>query len=191
MIKYINSVILIFVFLLCCNSFARMERRDIYTIEAGKNANYHNNLGLIALEDKDYYAAIDEFNIAIQLNPQTHATAVYYNNLGETYMKIGEYAAAQTSFENAIRQFNLNLLFYKNLVASFKAQGKLKSKIAEYRIKSEKNPLSKIILGLCYIENGQTRNGIITLDSFCMSEPDLIITFAVKSYIKSIIKDMD
>ena len=29
----------------------------------------------------------------------------------------------------------------------------------------------------------KTRNGIITLDSFCMAEPDLIITFAVKSYI--------
>ena len=39
-----------------------------YTIDAGKDAFYHNNVGLNYLKDRIYYAAIQEFKIAIQLS---------------------------------------------------------------------------------------------------------------------------
>ena len=67
-----------------------------YTIDAGKDAFYHNNVGLNYLQDRIYYAAIQEFKIAIQLSPNTQATAVFKSNLGETYMYIGYPDMART-----------------------------------------------------------------------------------------------
>ncbi len=58
-----------------------------YTIRAEKDAYYHNNLGLNHLKDRVYYAAIQEFKIAISLSPSTQASAIFYNNLGETYIQ--------------------------------------------------------------------------------------------------------
>lgn len=160
---------------------------NVYEIDAAKNATEHNNIGLRFVFDKDYYDAIQEFCLAIALNPNTQATAVYYNNLGETYMKVGYYKEAQKCFENSIKLYNLNFLYYQNLVKSFKGQNILGSKIKMYQSKDEKNPFNMIILGLCYVESGDVRSGIIKLDEFCMREPYLLITAAVRAYIKQII----
>lgn len=162
-------------------------RPDVYKIDAGKNATLHNNIGLNFVADKNYYDAIQEFSLAIALNPRTQATAVYYNNLGETYMKLGYFKDAQRCFENSITQYSLNFLYYQNLVKSIKARKLITAKIKEYQKKSEKNPLYMITLGLLYVENKDVRRGIIKLDEFCMREPDLIITGAVRNYIKQIV----
>ncbi|MEI8128997.1 MAG: tetratricopeptide repeat protein [bacterium] len=162
-------------------------RPDVYTIDATKNAIIHNNLGLNALDDNNYYEAVQEFILAIALNPKTQATAVYYNNLGETYMKIGYFKEAQSCFENSIKQYTLNFLYYQNLVKSFKAQKIIGSKIKFYENQNKKNSLNMVLLGLLYIENGDFRRGIIKLDEFCMKEPDLLITSGVRSYLKGII----
>lgn len=161
-------------------------RPDVYKIDAEKNAVLHNNLGLNAVSDNNYYQAIQEFCIAIALNPNTQATSVYYNNLGETYMKLGYYNKAQGCFEKSIAQYKLNLLYYQNFVASLKAQNLVKSKIPAYE-RDNKNSLNMVTLGLLYVANGDLRRGIIKLDEFCMSEPDLLITPAVRDYIKAIV----
>lgn len=159
---------------------------DVYKIDAEKNAFQHNNIGLTDVFEHNYSAAIQEFCIAIALNPKTQATAVYYNNLGETYMKVGNFREAQSCFEMAIKQYNLNFLFYQNLVESFKCQKILKSKIALYKSKNNKNSMNMVVLGLMYIASGDKRSGVIKLDEFCMREPDLLITNAVKNYIKEV-----
>jgi tetratricopeptide (TPR) repeat protein len=163
------------------------SKPDVYNIDAEKNAISHNNLGLDAMDDENYFEAVQEFSLAILLNPKTQATSVYYNNLGEAYMKLGCYRDAQGCFEKAVKQYSLNFLYYQNLVQSFKAQKILKQKTALYEQKSEKNSLSMIILGLLYVQNGNVRRGIIKLDEFCMKEPDLLITPAVRNYIQSIV----
>lgn len=160
---------------------------DVYSIDAEKNAVVHNNLGLEAMDDEEYFTAIQEFSLAILLNPKTQATAVYYNNLGQAYMKLGCYKDAQGCFEKAVKQYSLNFLYYQNLVKSFKAQNILQAKKAVYEEKSEKSSLSMIILGLIYVENGDVRRGIIKLDEFCMKEPELLITPAVRNYIQTIV----
>ena len=76
-----------------------------YTIDAGKDAFYHNNVGLNYLKDRIYYAAIQEFKIAIQLSPNTQATAIFKNNLGETYNFIGYPDMARVCFEDAIKLY--------------------------------------------------------------------------------------
>ena len=51
-------------------------------------------------------------------------------------------------------------------------------------LSSSKSPYDKIMLGLLQIQAGQTRKGVITLDDFCTQEPDLIITPAIRQYLK-------
>lgn len=161
-------------------------RPDVYKIDAEKNAILHNNMGLNDVAEQNYNAAIQEFCIAISLNPRTQATAVYYNNLGETYMKVGKFRDAQSCFEMSIKQYNLNFLYYQNLVNSFKAQKTVGLKIKTYQAKESKDPTNMIVLGLLYVANGDIRRGIIKLDEFCMQEPDLLLTGAVRNYLNGL-----
>ncbi len=172
-------------------SFAASGYRkpDVYVIDASKNAFLHNNMGLRYMNEHCYYAAIQEFKIAISLSTNTQATAVYYNNIGNAYMEIGYPDMARQPFEDAIKQFSLNFKYYQDLVKCYIALGLVNEKIREYSGSS--NVLNKVMLGLLYIENGDSKRGIIILDEFVMTEPDLLITPAVKQYIKETVNKMN
>lgn len=165
------------------------RRPDVYTIDATKNAYLHNNMGLRYMKERCYYAAIQEFKIAISLNPDTQATAVYHNNIGDAYMAIGYPNMAQQPYEDAVKQFGLNFQYYQDLAKCYKALGIVSAKIKEYS--SAENPLNKVMLGLLYIENGDVKRGITLLDAFSASEPDLIITPAVKLFVKDTVNQMN
>ena len=158
-----------------------------YQIDASKNSVYHNAVGLRYLEEHCYYAAVQEFKIAISLNPNSQSTAISYNNLGRAYMELGFAEQAQDCFERAISLYGLNFDYYKNLAVCYNVLGKTKQKIEEY--KKSDNPLNKVMLGLLYIQNGDKRAGMITLDSYCMSEPDLILTGGVREYLRELTQD--
>ena len=102
---------------------------DTFVIDATKNAYFHNNLGLNYLKEHCYYAAIQEFKIAISLNPNTQATAVYYNNIGDAYMAIGYPDMAQQPYEDAIKQYSLNLYITKIWQNVIKLKGKFREKL--------------------------------------------------------------
>lgn len=160
------------------------KKPDVYTIDAAKNAFLHNNMGLRYMNEHCYYAAIQEFKIAINLAPDTQATAVYYKNIGDAYMAIGYPNMAQQPYEDAVKQYGLNFQYYKDLVKCYKALGLIPYKISEYS-KGE-NPLNRVMLGLLYVESGNIKRGIIVLDEFTMREPDLLITPAVKQYVQQL-----
>ncbi len=157
-----------------------------YTIDAEKNAYIHNNKGIEYASEKLYYAAIQEFKIAISLNPKKQSTAVYFNNLGKVYMEIGYPELAVDCFENSVIQYSLNFEYYKNLADCYKALGVSQEKLELYRSKSDENPMFKIMVGLLEEQRGNLKKAIITFDEFAMSEPDLIITPAVKAYTKEL-----
>ncbi len=165
------------------------KKLDVFTIDAAKNAYWHNNLGLNYMKERCYYAAIQEFKIAISLAPNTQASAVYYNNIGDAYMAIGYPNMARQPYEDAVKQFGLNFQYYQDLVKCYKALGLIPEKISEYS--SGENPLNKVMLGLLYVESGNLQRGIIILDEFVMSEPDLMITPAIKQYIKEPVKKIN
>lgn len=173
--------VLLLLIMLFCSGYRKPYK---YTIDAGKDAFYHNNVGLNYLKDRIYYAAIQEFKIAIQLSPNTQATAIFKNNLGETYTFIGYPDMARVCFEDAIKLYGLNFKYYLNLAECYKSLGITSSKIKE--LSGSKNPYDKIILGILYIETGKARKGVIMLDELCMEEPDLLIISAIRQYLKEV-----
>ena len=158
-----------------------------YKILAEKDAYYHNNVGLNYLKDRIYYAAIQEFKIAISLSPSTQASAIFYNNLGETYNFIGYPDLAKECFEDAIKLYGLNLKYHINLVNSYKNLNIAQTKIKEFQ--QSKDIFDRIKLGVLYVETGEFRKGVNVLDEICVEEPDLLITPALKQYIKQVIDE--
>ena len=105
MIKNLLMIFLIAVTIVC----SAYRKPHKYIIEAEKDAFLHNNIGINYLKDRIYYAAIQEFKIAISLSPTTQASAIFMNNLGETYNFIGYPDLAIPCFEDAIKLYGLNL----------------------------------------------------------------------------------
>lgn len=179
--KKFITLLLSLVLIFCCG----YKKPHKYTIDAEKDAFYHNNVGLNYLKDRIYYAAIQEFKIAIQLSPSTQATAIFKTNLGETYNYIGYPDMARVCFEDALLLYGLNFKYYINLADCYAQLGIINTKINQYA--KSKNPYDKIMLGLLYIKSNEINKGIITLDDFCNDEPDLLITPAVRQYLKEVI----
>ena len=181
MIKKCLTIFLLMI-MFFCSGYKKPYR---YTILAEKDAFFHNNVGLNYLKDRIYYAAIQEFKIAISLSPSTQASAIFYNNLGVTYNFIGYPDLARGCFEDAIRLYGLNLQYYINLTKCYKVLGIANTKIKEFQ--NSQDVYDRIKLGILYIETEQYRKGVNTLDEICLQEPDLLITTALKQYIKEII----
>lgn len=182
MMKKIFSLFLLSVIILC-SGYRKPYR---YTIDAEKDAFLHNNVGLNYLKDRIYYAAIQEFKIAIQLSPNTQATAIFKNNLGDTYTYIGYPDMARICYEDAIKLYGLNFKYYLNLAECYKTLGITQTKIKEYL--SSTSPYDKIMLGLLYIQTGSVRKGVNTLDELCSEEPDLLIIPAIRQYLREVTK---
>lgn len=178
--KYIIFLLIFFLFI-SGRAFAASDKS--YVIDAEMNASLHNNLGLDYLKGKYYFGAIKEFQIAIGISPNTQASSVYYVNLGKTYMTIGYPELAQNQFETALRLYPLNFEYYKYLVDSFGKQNILEKKL-DYYTKNRRNNLDDITRGLIYGALGNTKTEITILDEFCNNEPDLLITPAIKKYVK-------
>lgn len=176
------------IFLLFISIFATGAKSyvGLSEIDPVCNATRHNNLGLQYLEAKDYYSAIQEFKIAISLNPTTQASAVYYTNLANTYILIGEYKYAQDCFERALILNPLNFNYYQNLVEAYNLNGELE--LRKKQLKFSHKSLDMITLGLIYIAQNNLTAGLTTLDNFVMTEPDLLITDGVKIYLKNFMK---
>ena len=183
MIKKLFTILLLLV-MVFCSGYRKPYK---YTILAEKDAFYHNNVGLNYLKDRIYYAAIQEFKIAISLSPTTQASAIFYNNLGETYNYIGYPDYALDCFENAVKLYGLNFKYYINLADCYINLGIANSKIKEFQ--SSDNIYDRIKLGILYIKTGEVRKGINLLDELIMEEPDLLITPAVKQYIKDTVRE--
>ncbi len=158
------------------------------TIKAENNAYIHNNKGLRYLKEDYYFGAIKEFEIAIDLLPESQASATYYVNLGTTYEKIGYPSLARKHFEKAVSLSPLCFEYYVKLCANYKKLGIVDEQISAFK-NNPQSPLNDIVIGLLYIERGDVQTGITVLDDFCDKEPNLLITDGVKGYLKKITKE--
>ncbi|MBQ4122856.1 hypothetical protein IJD44_03925 [bacterium] len=153
-----------------------------HNINAKNNAYRHNNKGLMYLQDNYYYGAIKEFQIAIDLSPDTQASAVYYVNLANTYEKIGYPNLARPCYEKALSLNAFCFDYYLKLAENYKKLNVVSKKLDDF-IKDKRTPLNDIMIGLLYIQNGDISTGITVLDEFCNNEPKLVVTAGVRAYL--------
>lgn len=159
---------------------------EVFEVDAVKNSVLHNNLGMNHFNEGYYFGAIQEFKIAISLNPNTQASANYFDNLGRTYLAIGYPELSEDCFLNAIKLNPMNLSYRQHLADAYRRMGKsmVNAKL-DYYLKST-NPLDSVMAGLLYIQKGDVQAGIIKLDEFYIMNSNLILAQGVKTYLKAL-----
>lgn len=168
-------------------------------IDAAKNAKWHNTKGVNYYKDGDYYAALKEFKMAVELSPYSQASAVYYNNLGKVYLifgmiqkgqnlttKGGDFSKMATlAFEEAILKDCMKFEYYKNLAEAYELMG-IASQKKDFLIRNiNTNPFNGILAGIILVNEGKTKEGARFLYNFALNNSDLIITDDVKKFLKT------
>lgn len=164
---------------------------NTFIIDPAKNAVWHNEKGLSFFELGDYYAAINEFRLAIMLNPESEASAAFYNNLGKVYYKVGDYAAAEKSFRRATEIKPYYIEYCKNLIKSYEQMGILNQMTKKYEksiIKDINNLHSYLMLGLIHKEYGNNNVAAGYFRKFVKLAPYLRISEQINRIIKGLEK---
>ncbi len=180
--------------------YADLHKASIVsTVDATKAAQRHNNLGTLYLKDRDLFAAIKEYRIAIAINPDSQTTAVYFNNLGKVYLILGEIQKrnnlplqgwddfsimAKISFEEAITKDCMKLEYYQNLIKAYELTGETNSKKEFFLSNRDKNPFNVIPAAIILKKQGQEQSANMLLDDFVSENPDIIISKDLKKLIK-------
>lgn len=186
-----RKLLILAIFIFAFNLFQFSTAKQLINREINPtiNAVGHNELGLDYLNKGLYFAAIQEFKIAIELSPKSSATASYFNNLGLVYLKIGRLDWAQQCFEKAI-EINPNFFeYYKNLVNTIDAVGSLEYGIDSYSAKVRndiEDSRSWLVLGLMYVKAGDKTGATACFKEFKKLEPDKAFAPAVDNLINSL-----
>ncbi len=154
-------------------------------IDAVKNAYLHNNMGNIYLNEKNYNAALKEYEIAFKLTADTNSSSTYAYNIARCHILLNNYEVAKYFIEEAIKKDCINMTYYEALVDCY-----IKLKVEEQELikclNDDINPYSRIIAGLIYLKTGQKLNAKIIFDEFSANNPDMIITNDVRMILKNL-----
>lgn len=201
---YYKFYIALILLLTIMPSFADLHSASVIPpVDAKNSAQRHNNMGTEYFKEKDYFAAIKEYRIAIGINPDSQTTATYFNNLGKVYLVLGEIQVknklplqgwddfsimAQISFEEAILKDCMKLEYYQNLVKAYELTNMLELKKQFFLQNKEKNPFNVIPAALILEKQGNVEYANMLLDDFVVQNPDIIISRDIKKIIKSNLK---
>ncbi len=166
-------------------SLRGLDATEQYTIDASKNARSHNNMGNIYFDEKNYNAAMQEYQIAYELVKNTPSGAPYLYNMARCALKFNNYRQAQHLIELAIKKDCINMTYYKALVDCYIARN-IQGTELERHLKDEKNPYNQIIAGLIYLKTGQKLNAKILFDEFINTNPDMIISDDVRQILREL-----
>ena len=200
---FYRLIITILIVLIQIPCFADLHKVSITApIDAKNNAQKHNNLGAMYFKEKDFYAAIKEYRIAIGINPDSQTTASYFNNLGKVYLVLGEIQVrnnmpinpgedfskmAEKSFEEAILKDCMKLEYYQNLIKAYELTGSVESKKQYFLANKDKNPFNIIPAAIILKKQGNADYANMLLDDFVSENPNIIITKDLKKWICRIV----
>lgn len=164
--------------------FATPAQADDYNFE--DNAIAHARKGELLMGRRRYGEAIEEFKIALRLNPYSSLSATAYNNLGISYLKLRNYPLALTSFQRAIRiQPNFEL-YYKNLIRTYQEQNSLRA--AQERLKNivainPEDAEAWYLLGLAHQRMGFVKEARDAFSRFVELQPNSRLVPAAQTYL--------
>lgn len=154
-------------------------------IDASNNARHHNNLGNIYFQEKNYIAALKEYEIAFNLSYKNNLSATYLYNIARCYMTLNRYDLAQNALLGVIKKDCMKITYYEALVDCF-INLKTQQKELEKYSKDASNPYNKIIVGLIYLKTNNKRSAKIVFDEFVSSNPDMLISNDVRKILNSL-----
>ena len=195
--KFLLSFLILSIAIPCYADFGPVSIAS--PVDAKNNAKMHTNLGNAYFREKDYFAAIKEYRIAIGINPDVQTAASTFNNLGKVYLVLGEIQKknglplqgwddfsimAQVSFEEAILKDCMKLEYYQNLVQAYKLTGAMETKKTYFLNNVDKNPFNVIPAALIIKEQGDIDRANMLLDDFVSANPKIIISRDLEKLIK-------
>lgn len=197
---YYKILCLAIISFFCLPAYADLKKTNVVSpITAKSNAQLHNNLGTVYFNEKDYFAAIKEYRIAIGINTDSQTTATYFNNLGKVYLILGEIQIrnklttadggdfskmAEVSFEQAVLLDCMKLEYYQNLIKAYELTGSMETKKRFFLANTEKNPFNVIPAAIILAKQGDIGYANMLLDDFVTKNPDIIISDDLKKLIK-------
>ena len=120
-----SKIILFFIFILfASNALADSSLRGLEgykenTIDARKNARLHSNMGNIYFDEKNYTAALKEYQIAYNLDPSNPTSSVYLYNIARCFINLGAPNIAIAPLKGAINKNYTNLIYYETLAECY------------------------------------------------------------------------
>ena len=155
-------------------------------LDASKNASHHCKMGNIYYNEKNYKAALVEYETAYNLaGGENSSSSSYLYNIAKCLLKLGHQKAAQKAIKGAIEKDCMNITYYEALAESYISEGS-QNKVLERCLKDYKNPYNRVLAGLIYIKLGEKKYAKILFDEFINLYPDLIITQDVKNILKTL-----
>jgi len=172
--------------------FAYYGYKDInadQSIWATNNAVAHNKAGVEFLQKGYPMHAVNEFKIAIMLNPNSAMSASIYNNLGKAYEMMKQYDLAIASYQHAIKINPDFALYYKNLVNAYRIKRILPQSQVSYEKIVSMNPQDSyayFILGVICVEQGNNSKAIEYFKKFLELEPRVNLASSAKKYLEAL-----
>ena len=142
-------------------------------------------MGNIYFDERNYNAALAEYEIAYNLTKNTNSCAPYIYNMARCLIKNGNYKQAKYLVEEAIKRDCINMVYYETLVDCYIAL-KIENKELKKCISNEKNPYNRIIAGLIYLKTGQKTEAKIIFDEFIDDNPDMLISNDVRQILRNL-----
>lgn len=190
-LKYKIIYILFFISLLMISCvFADSSLRGLKgfeenTIDAAKNARLHSNMGNIYFDEKNYTAALKEYQIAFNLVPDDPDSSIYLYNIARCFINLGAPDIAIKPLEGAISKNYTNLIYYETLADCYVKTNTAKKELNDY-LKNAQNPYNKIMAGFIYLKMGDKITALTIFDDFINEHPKMIVVQDIKTLIKKL-----
>jgi len=121
------------------------------------NAEAYDLLGVIAVSEKDYDAALEAFQRAIKLAPNSVRT---HNDMGNVYVAEGKFDLAEQEFRTALRLAPANRDANYNLGLLLLAQGAPAKAVLHFQRVRPVNLETRFNLTRAYLRTGRTAEGL-------------------------------
>ena len=181
----LSTVILLTSYTLADSSLRGLKGYEENVIDATKNARLHSNMGNIYFDEKNYTAALKEYQIAYNLNPNDPSSSVYLYNIARCFINLGAPSIAITPLKGAINKNYTNLIYYETLADCFVKTNTAKKELKNY-LKNTKNPYNKIMAGFIYLKMGDKITARTIFDDFINEYPKMIVVQDIKTLIKKL-----
>lgn len=148
------------------------------------NAILHAQRGKLFLDRQQYDLAVDEYQAAIRLNPQTSMSGSLYNNLGIAHRENKQYTLAIASFQHACRIQPTYAIYFQNLINTYIAAGQQAEAgqtLKEITVTNPDDAEAWFMRGLLYKETGDLKAAKACFARFLKLRPESELARAART----------